>query len=104
LAQFGSPLADCVVSSLPLTVLPRPLAHRIMQAVTECLRPGGIFVTYQFTTALARPVLQKYFPQIRRTELVLRNLPPAMVFAWRKQTETVQQLAPEPCLVGDAAY
>jgi phospholipid N-methyltransferase len=104
LAQFGTPTVDCVVSSLPLTVLPGPLAHRIMEAATQCLRPGGIFVTYQFTTAAARPVLQNYFPQIRRTGLVLRNLPPAIVFAWRKQAEPVQPRASEPCLVGDAAY
>jgi phosphatidylethanolamine/phosphatidyl-N-methylethanolamine N-methyltransferase len=104
LSQFGLTTVDCVVSSLPLTVLPRPLTHRIMKATTECLRPGGIFVTYQFSTAFARPVLQSYFPQTRRTRFVLANLPPAMVFACRKETEAVQRWPSEACLVGDAAY
>jgi len=104
LARFGTPTADCVVSSLPLSVLPRPLTHRIMEAALDCLRPGGIFVTYQFTTALARPILQDYFPEVRRTRFVMRNFPPAMVFACRKPPETAQPQAPELCLVGDAAY
>ena len=103
LARLGFPAVDCVVSSLPLTVLPQQLTHRIMQATTECLRPGGIFVTYQFSTAFARPVLQSYFPQTRRTRFVLANLPPAIVFACRKEAEAVHPWAPEACLVGDAA-
>jgi phospholipid N-methyltransferase len=103
LAGLGIQSIDCIVSSLPLTLLPRDLRHRILQATTECLRPGGVFVTYQFTTALAKPVLQSYFPQSRRTSVVLRSFPPAMVFACHKETSPATPWPAQACLVPDEA-
>ena len=75
---------DCVVSGLPFTSLPRPVTHLILQATYATLKPGGVFVTYQYTPLLRR-VLDSHFDTTRVTRLVLRNLPPALVFVCRKR-------------------
>jgi phospholipid N-methyltransferase len=83
LQQMGLPQADCIVSGLPFTSLPRPVTHAILEATRSALRSGGIFVTYQYTPVL-RNLLRSYFPATRITRYVLRNLPPALVFVCRK--------------------
>jgi phospholipid N-methyltransferase len=80
LAEYEALPVDVVLSGLPFTSLPRPVTHAILEATVKVLRPNGVFVTYQYTTVL-RHLLRQYFPAIRITRLVLRNLPPAFVFA-----------------------
>lgn len=82
LAQRGLSQVDCIVSGLPFTSLPRPVTHAILAATRRVLRPGGVFVTYQYTPVL-RNILRTYFPLTRISRLVLRNLPPALVFECR---------------------
>jgi phospholipid N-methyltransferase len=79
LTRLGITSADCIISSLPLTSLPRPLAERILETTAKLLRPGGVFVTYQFSL-IARSLLHRHFPKTRAEKVVLRNLPPAIVF------------------------
>jgi len=83
LAQRGLPQPDCIVSGLPFGSLPSPVSHAILQATRETLAPGGVFVTFQYTT-LRGKLLCSYFPGARFSRLVLRNIPPALVFVWRK--------------------
>lgn len=84
LSQLGLSSPDCIISGLPFTSLPRPVTHAILQAAYDTLRPGGVFVTYQYTPLL-RQVLGHHFDTMRITRLVLRNLPPALVFVCRKR-------------------
>jgi phospholipid N-methyltransferase len=79
LLQHGVPSADVIVSGLPFTSLPQPVTHAILRAALHVLRPGGVFVTYQYSTLL-RHTLRQYFPSLRIAAFVLRNLPPAFVF------------------------
>lgn len=79
LHTHGVPCADVIVSGLPFTSLPQPVTHAILRAAHDVLRPGGVFVTYQYSTLLRR-TLQQYFPSLRIAAFVLRNLPPAFVF------------------------
>ena len=46
LAELGVYAADCIVSSLPLTVMPRDVTHSILQAASHLLRPGGSLLIY----------------------------------------------------------
>ncbi len=75
---------DCIVSGLPFTSLPRFVTHEILSATYQALRPGGVFVTYQYTPVL-RKLLISHFDDTRITRLVIRNLPPALVFVCRKR-------------------
>jgi phosphatidylethanolamine/phosphatidyl-N-methylethanolamine N-methyltransferase len=83
LQRMGLPQADCIVSGLPFTSLPRTVTHTILDATRTALRPGGVFVTYQYTPVL-RNLLRSYFPATRITRYVLLNIPPALVFVCRK--------------------
>lgn len=80
LQAYAALPVDAIISGLPFTSLPRPVTHAILKATVELLRPDGVFVTYQYTTMLRR-LLRRYFPTMRITRFVVRNLPPAFVFA-----------------------
>lgn len=83
LEQHGLGQADCIVSGLPFTSLPQPVTDAILTATYEVLRPGGVFVTYQYTAVLWRRFVRA-FDSARVSRLVFRNLPPALVFVGRK--------------------
>lgn len=74
--------ADVVVSGIPYTLLPRPVTDGIVRSSWRALRPGGLFLAYQYSPYL-RPFLQHVFGNCR-LKPVLRNLPPAVVFISRK--------------------
>jgi phospholipid N-methyltransferase len=78
----GLTSADAVVSGIPFSTLPKPLAAEIIMAVHDVLAPGGVFVAYQFTDRVAdytRPVMGT--PLV---EFEICNVPPLRLFTWRK--------------------
>ncbi len=79
LAMLEALPVDCIISGLPFASLPRPVTHTILQTAISVLKPAGLFVTYQYTPIL-RSLFQHYFPQARIARVVLRNIPPALVF------------------------
>lgn len=79
LADLDALPADCIISGLPFASLPRPVTHAILQTTAAVLRPGGRFVTYQYTPVM-RHILRNYFPQSYVARFVVPNLPPALVF------------------------
>lgn len=82
LAEHGLERADAIISSLPFTSLPRPLTLTILQATVANLRPGGAFVLFQYTPMIRR-LLETFFPAVLTQRVVLRNLPPAIVYLCR---------------------
>ena len=83
-AERGWDAADAIISGIPYTLLPRAVTDGIVRASWRALAPDGVFVAYQYSPYL-RPFLQPVFGNCR-LKLVLRNLPPAVVFVSRKQT------------------
>ena len=79
-------LADAVVSSLGLLAMEREAQARILRAAFECLRPDGAFV--QFTYGPLSPVGDELRDELglvaRHGALVLRNVPPATVWVYRR--------------------
>ncbi len=84
LQRLGLASPDRIVSGLPFTSLPRPVTEAILRATAAALRPGGLFVTYQYTPVLQR-LLGTYFDTTSIARLVLWNVPPALVFVCRKR-------------------
>ncbi len=79
LSQCGFDHADCVVSGLPLSTLPRQEEHVILAATLAVLSPGGVFVQFQyFLSSFA--AIYHYFPYLSVVSWVLWNLPPAFVY------------------------
>ncbi len=94
LAARGVTQADAVVSSLGLSMMPKPLRERILGEMKQCLRPGGVFSQFQYLHARHAPrylnffsgdafceekFLRHYFSRISLHN-VLRNFPPATVY------------------------
>jgi len=76
----GQP-ADCIISGLPFASLPDNVSHSILEETKKYLRPGGLFITFQYTL-LKKALLSKYFNEIE-IEREVRNLPPAYVVRCR---------------------
>ncbi len=78
---YRLPAPQVVISGIPFSTMPRDLGERIITAIRDTLKPGGLFVAYQFRAAvadIARPILGE--PEVS-AELV--NIPPMRVFRWR---------------------
>jgi phospholipid N-methyltransferase len=82
---------DHIVSGLPFASLPAASARAIVDAIVSALQPGGTFTTFQYVHAFALPPAAA----VRRTldarmgasptrQLVVGNLPPALVVRWTK--------------------
>jgi phospholipid N-methyltransferase len=79
--RYKLPRPSVVISGIPFSTMPRDLGERIIRSIRDTLRPGGLFVAYQFRAAvadIARPILGH--PEVS-PELI--NIPPMRVFRWR---------------------
>lgn len=78
--------ADAIVSSLGLLTMPASLQHEILSAALECLKPDGLFIqfTYGPSAPVAEAVVRELGLVVQRGEFVLRNVPPATVFVYRR--------------------
>jgi phospholipid N-methyltransferase len=79
LEQLALGPADAVISGLPFASLPAALRDEIVQASWQALRPGGVFVAFQYTPLVLPPLLRRHFGQFK-VRPVLINLPPALVY------------------------
>jgi len=84
--------ADYIVSGLPFSTLPPPIADGIMDATAQALRPGGAFLVYQYSSFVL-PLLRHRFPRIAQGK-VWRCIPPATLFwAWKDDAVTFASCA-----------
>lgn len=72
---------DCVVSCLPFTNFPQEKRNFILQEVKNGLKPGGIFVAFQYSLHI-KSVLNQLYQQME-IRLVPLNLPLAFVYICR---------------------
>ena len=91
LSERGLNGTDVVVSGLPWAAFPGSLQDRILSAVQDVLRPGGRFTTFAYVQALLLPQARRFekrlrarFPDVRKTSVVWRNLPPAFAYVATK--------------------
>lgn len=78
LADHGLSGADYVISGLPFSTLPQGVGPAIVKATRHMLRPGGIFLVYQFSPKV-RDFLAAEFTDIDHAfELI--NVPPAQLY------------------------
>lgn len=78
---------DVVVSSLPWSLFSDEMQENTISAISNALRPGGVFVTYICLHAMLYPRavqfvsrLQSTFADVYQSPLEWRNIPPAYVF------------------------
>lgn len=81
-ANQGWDNADVVISGMPFSTLPINIAKDIIQSVYDSLKPGGLFVAYQFRDRvgqLATPIFGQ-----PKTHWEYKNFPPMQIFVWEK--------------------
>ena len=95
LRKRGVEPAEAVLSSLGLGLLPEPVVAQLLDGAYEMLAEDGIFTQFQYVHRMrmqdgkperfdAGDLLEKRFPVVER-RLIVRNLPPAFVYACRKR-------------------
>jgi phospholipid N-methyltransferase len=80
LAAHGLGAPDAVISGIPFSTMPRPVALGILRSIRDCLAPTGCFVAYQVRDRVA-VLAREVFGRAARMELEVRNVPPMRV--WR---------------------
>lgn len=74
---------DAVISGLPISTLPEGVADAMVAATYRVLKPGGAFLTYQYTLK-ARELTQTVFDRIDK-KVVLLNIPPNfLTWGWKE--------------------
>jgi len=71
------------VSGLPLVNFSKALRHRLVESAFARLEPGAPFI--QFSYSLWPPIPPTAGYTMRWTRFVLRNLPPARVWVYRRR-------------------
>lgn len=74
---------DCVVCGLPLVNFSKRKREELLTEIHDLLRPGGVFVAFQYTRRL-RPALVTTFDQLE-SRYIWKNVPPAYVFTCSKR-------------------
>jgi len=82
IAALGFSHADYVLSGLPFSTLPEGVGPAIAAATHRVVRPGGAFLTYQFS-ATARDLTARHFKRIE-TGFAWWNIPPCLLcWGWQ---------------------
>jgi len=80
--SLGHEQADYVLSGLPFSTLPEGVGPAIAAATHRVIRPGGAFLTYQFST-VARDLTARHFDRVD-TGMTWLNVPPClMAWGWK---------------------
>ena len=78
-AAHGLAAPDAVISGIPFSTMPRPVALAILRAIRDGLAPTGRFVAYQVRDRVA-VLAREVFGRPSRVELEVRNVPPMRVY------------------------
>jgi len=81
LAQHEIIYADYIISGLPFASLPQNISVNILKQARKHVKPGGAFITFQYTL-LKKDFIGQFFDNITITREV-RNVPPAYVLFCR---------------------
>jgi phospholipid N-methyltransferase len=91
LKQFGFSYADAIISGLPWAAFPELLQDEILEETSRGLKKGGTFSTFAYLHGLYLPSgirfrkkLKEHFSEVETSQVVWKNLPPAMVY-WCKK-------------------
>lgn len=78
-------LVDCIVSGLPFATFAEPLRDQIMTPVHPSLKPGGIFIAFQYSLQMGTTL--KKFPKVL-IDFVPFNIPLAFIYTCQKHDPT----------------
>lgn len=82
LNQHDFEYADYIISGLPFASLPQDVSQNILSQTKKSLKPGGSFITFQYTL-IRKDFIGQYFNNIT-IKRELRNIPPAYVLCCKE--------------------
>lgn len=82
LAENGHHHTDCIISSLPLTVIPKDIKSNIMNAAYKALKKGGFYVQFQYSLN-AYKLFKRTFDTVK-LDFTALNVPPAFLYRCQK--------------------
>ncbi len=78
-----------IISGLPFVVLPQVVSDGILDEVDKMMAQGCLFRTFQYLHGYNFPPAKKFreklnkkYGEVKRSDLVLKNLPPAYTLTW----------------------
>lgn len=74
---------DCIVSSLPLTIIPDDISELILKKSYQILTRKGFFIQYQYSLTYFKK-LKQVFKENISLEFQLLNIPPAFIYRCEK--------------------
>ncbi|WP_296823655.1 class I SAM-dependent methyltransferase [uncultured Megasphaera sp.] len=80
--QYNLSKADCIISSLPFTVIEKQTRMNILTGIDTTLSDQGIFVAFQYSLQMYR-TFHRIFPSVN-IGFTLLNLPPAFTYTCHK--------------------
>ncbi|WP_369048199.1 class I SAM-dependent methyltransferase [Tenacibaculum sp. UWU-22] len=85
LQKLGIAKTNYVISSLPLTILPKELSTTILEQCYKSLKADGLFIQYQYNLSYYRRLKSVFKTVLLDFEPL--NFPPAFVYRCKKQTD-----------------
>lgn len=77
----GKPKVDCIISSLPFSILSKSVRESIFASILKILNPWSYYVQFGYNKRKYKQLLNNF--QTVDTSFVIGNLPPAYVFNCR---------------------
>jgi phospholipid N-methyltransferase len=91
LELHGKKNADTIISSLPFASFDEELQIKILQEIRDSLSNNGEFLTFAYIHSILldegkkfAKQLHAHFSQIRKSEIIWKNMPPAFVYYCKK--------------------
>lgn len=82
---------DCVISCLPFFNFDAALRERLLQQITEALRPGGYFIAFQYSLQMKQHFAKPF--ELEQIDFVPFNFPPAFVYICRNREQIAGHLS-----------
>ncbi len=73
---------DCIISSLPLTIIPDKITKKILTESHYQLKENGYFLQYQYSLSYYKKI-KKIYKNID-LDFEIRNIPPAFIYKCKK--------------------
>ncbi len=91
LQEHGHLYCDCIISGLPWASFKEELQDRLLDTISDILKPKGKFLTFAYLQGLLLPSgasfkkkLHDRFRRVSTTRIVWMNIPPAFVYCVEK--------------------
>lgn len=90
IADQGLGKVSYIISGLPFVVLPKEVADGILDEVDKMMEKGCLFRTFQYAHGYNLPPAKKFrqrlnerYGSVEKSNLILKNIPPAYTLTWK---------------------